>query len=92
MTQFSCLGKITNVAGVNNVEAAVSEHNLLAVFPGILYGDLQLLYCHHTATSPLFSKYGTTQLGTGDSRRTQLADYQASSQICQRSGIGQAIT
>ncbi|MNE16374.1 hypothetical protein D3C80_1093160 [compost metagenome] len=80
------------MTGMENVEAAIGEHNLLVVRTGIVDSQQQLIEAQHPALRALFALDGPAQFGCADSSGTKLADHDASCQVGQAHGMGQLFT
>ncbi|MNI20749.1 hypothetical protein D3C73_742430 [compost metagenome] len=75
--------KIGHVAGMQDVEAAVGEDDLLVVRTGIVDCQQQLFETQHAAFGTFFTLDGATQLRRADGRRTEFADHDARRQVGQ---------
>ena len=88
IAELLCLGEIADVAGVNDVEAAVGKHHALAVGSRVFDGDAQLLGAHYAAARCLQLMQRAAQFGATNGGGAELTDGEARREIrkCRRLG------
>ena len=79
--------QIAHVAGMNDVEAAIGEDNFLTLGTGILDGDQQLCFGHHTTAQASFLVHRTAQFRRRHHSGAQFADHDTGGNIGQRHRI-----
>ena len=77
------------MAGVQDVETAIGEDDLLALGAGILDRGEQLLDGHHAALGAFLALHRAAQLRRADAGGAQLADHDPGGQVGQCHGLWQ---